>query len=249
MKKKQLTLTFSVVLFLFLTPRPSSADVIYDNLSSGFGGLRWLWGWDQSDKVFEDGSNQLGYIYAVKFTVPDHDYALSAVTLAIAKDISLSPHDNLTVKIVEDNHGQPFLPNSHIVETLAVDPVVPTVRSVVQIPSATLEMPSALNPILKANNPYWITLEPTTINLNNDANDSAYLWYQALPRTTGDIRVWDYQVSSGGWENLRGQPFPDFAAFLVTGEIVTVPEPGGAAWFAGVLLFAWTAGRRRRPIR
>ncbi|MBI5386515.1 MAG: PEP-CTERM sorting domain-containing protein [Verrucomicrobia bacterium] len=177
-----------------------------------------------------------GASYATRFVVGGQDYLLNSVTLDIGRIYENSP--NLGIAILADNNGTPG-------ETV-LDWIAPNPTGILTQERQPHTFSSSLNPILLANTPYWLSVQPAILNHANDANNVEYLI--STPWVTGlnAIRIFDRATGDWGAWQLSPETLPLPPVYRLDGTVV--PEPGVLALAGlGLVLFALARRLPRQP--
>ncbi|MBI5386665.1 MAG: PEP-CTERM sorting domain-containing protein [Verrucomicrobia bacterium] len=211
----------------FSSGQSAQSDTIYDT----FGPAPYV------PNIYTYGFNWTspgsGVSIATRFVVGGQDYLLGSVTLDIGRYEENSP--NLGIAILADNDGVPG-------ETV-LDWIVPNPTGILTSGRQPHTYSSSLNPVLLANMPYWLSVQPAILN-QLDAADNFYYGI-STPWVTGLNAVRIFDRASGDW--AAWQLYPDTLPPVYRLEGTVVPEPSVLALAGlGLALFA-LAKRRPRP--
>ena len=221
------------------TSGPTKA--IFDNLDVVHLTGGRLIAWQQTSSP--PSSISTGFRGAMPFTVGDKDYVLRSIALHLKVDNAVP---NLRIKLCEDDGG---LPAEVPMEIISLNPALPLGAAVHTFASAT-------TPVLRANTPYWVVLEPATFDTETTSNDVAYTWFDTVSGTANvpGAYWWFPGPDWEAWQSYPGSPGLTLrvdAVEVVPPTILEQPRMqrvtlGGSATFsvratgASGLLFQWT---------
>lgn len=173
----------------------------------------------------------IGTSLAFRFDVPaDSDYRLSEVLIAASW---VGTKKNALFSISADISG---VPEDLPIMTLAENPAALT-----EFPGV-VSLPAPYPLTLVSGQPYWLVVEPSSLDSSMPADDAVQLWLNPDASVVQTSRNWFFP---GPWTDWYAPPIIlDAPAFSV--EAVPVPLPGSLPLFLSGGILVWILGYRRR---
>jgi hypothetical protein len=199
------------------------ADVLFNSISTNGSSsdLAQTPGWNVLS--FGDSLN-VGVGIAASFTLPAGNYSLTSVSLGFGY---LEDTNNLAFSLQADSGGHPTgIP----LETIVSHPT--DITSLYQVVTYT----SSLSPVMAGGVKYWLVAEPVDLNVVDQQNNSAYVWYMSGMFGDAGGRAFDFVAGTwGNWDIHSGRLLP---AFRIEG--LAIPEPSAPSLvFLAMLLCGW----------